>query len=84
MGNDMSKKGFGSVAIEQSLLPIEKPQRVGEKSMNLSIGIPKETSFQENRICLTPQAVNFLVNNGHHVVIESDSGKGAKFKDRQY
>ena len=31
----------------------------------LNIGIPKETAFQENRIGLTPEAVNVLVNNGH-------------------
>ena len=48
------------------------------------IGIPKETSFQENRISLTPEAVSLLVYNGHNIAIESNAGKGSNFSDVEY
>lgn len=84
MGGKTSKKGFEAVATEHALYPQEQPQKVGKKGQNLSIGIPKEISYQENRICLTPKAVHYLVNNGHQITIESGAGEGAKFKDNQY
>ncbi|MCO5238577.1 MAG: alanine dehydrogenase [Chitinophagaceae bacterium] len=48
------------------------------------IGIPKENSFQENRIALTPDAVNVLTNNGHRVVVEHRAGEGAHFSEKDY
>lgn len=51
---------------------------------SLYIGIPKETSFQENRIALTPLSVALLINNGHKVVIESGAGLAANFSDHHY
>ncbi|MFM6976929.1 MAG: alanine dehydrogenase [Sphingobacteriaceae bacterium] len=54
------------------------------KKNRIYIGIPKETSFQENRIALTPLSVAVLVNNDHEVVIESGAGQAANFSDREY
>ncbi|TAM98510.1 MAG: alanine dehydrogenase, partial [Chitinophagaceae bacterium] len=51
-------------------LPLEETLDVRRKPENLYIGIPKETTFQENRVALTPEAVSVLVNNGHHVAVE--------------
>lgn len=48
------------------------------------IGIPKENSFQENRIALTPDAVSVLTNNGHRVVVEHRAGEGAHFSEKDY
>ena len=59
---------------------IEVLKRKGD----LFIGIPKETAFQEKRVCLTPDAVSALVNNGHRVLLESGAGNGAKFSDNDY
>ena len=50
----------------------------------LEIGIPKETEFQENRIALTPDAVNVLINNGHEVTIETKAGAGSNYHDKDY
>lgn len=50
----------------------------------LHIGIPKETSFQENRVALAPDAVSVLVSNGHKVVIEHNAGDAAHYRDRDY
>lgn len=69
---------------KDQLLPQEETLEILRKKGNLFIGIPKETSFQEERVCLTPDAVSALVNNGHRVLIESGAGEGAKFSDSDY
>ncbi len=66
------------------LLPQEETLEVYKKKGNLFIGIPKETFFQEKRVCLTPDAVSALVSNGHRVMIEAGAGDGANFKDKSY
>lgn len=54
------------------------------REAQLLIGIPKENSFQENRIALTPDAVSVLVNNGHRVMVEHRAGEGAHFSEKDY
>ncbi|WP_412985140.1 alanine dehydrogenase [Pontimicrobium sp. IMCC45349] len=69
---------------KEQLLPQEEMLEVLKKKGNLFIGIPKETSFQEKRVCLTPDAVSALTNNGHRVLLESGAGDGANFNDTDY
>ncbi|WP_053977885.1 alanine dehydrogenase [Mangrovimonas xylaniphaga] len=66
------------------LLPLEETLEVYKKKGELFIGIPKETHFQEKRVCLTPDAVSALVSNGHKVMVESGAGEGANFRDKSY
>jgi alanine dehydrogenase len=66
------------------LLPKEERLEISSDSTSLFIGIPKERSFQEKRICLTPDAVSALSNNGHRVLIESGAGNNAAFDDKEY
>jgi len=66
------------------LIPQEEMLETIRKKGELFIGIPKETSFQEKRVCLTPDAVSALVNNGHRVLIEAGAGEGANFSDTEY
>jgi len=66
------------------LLPQEETLEIYKKKGDLFIGIPKETSFQEKRVCLAPDAVSALVNNGHRVLLEKGAGLGASFKDKDY
>lgn len=69
---------------KEQLLPQEETLELLKRKGNLFIGIPKETSFQEKRVCLTPDAVSALVNNGHRVLLESGAGEGANFQDTTY
>ncbi|MFD2725983.1 alanine dehydrogenase [Hyunsoonleella rubra] len=69
---------------KQQLLPQEETLEILKHKKQLFIGVPKETSYQENRICLTPDAVSALVSNGHRVLMESGAGKGARFSDKDY
>lgn len=69
---------------QTALMPQEEMLEVGRKKGKLFIGIPKEISFQENRVALVPDAVALLVNNGHRVVVETNAGKMANFQDHDY
>ena len=40
--------------------------------------------MQENRVALSPGAVQLLVANGHEVVIETKAGISSKFTDQEY
>ncbi len=66
------------------LLPQEEMLEIANRSTSLMIGIPKETSFQENRVPLVPTAVALLTSFGHRVMIESEAGKNANFQDKDY
>lgn len=72
------------VAPSFSYVPLEETLEIIPKKKKLFIGIPKETSFDENRVALTPEAVAVLVNNGHEVVVESNAGEGAFYLDSDY
>jgi alanine dehydrogenase len=63
---------------------LEETLDIKPKGAVLFIGIPKETSFSENRIALTPEAVGVMVANGHQVVVETMAGNGASYNDRDY
>ncbi len=65
-------------------LPQEEMLDVGRNQDRLFIGIPKEYTYHEDRVALTPQAVSVLVSNGHEVAIEHEAGEGAHFYDTDY
>ncbi len=69
---------------KQQLIPQEEKLEVQRHKSQLFIGIPKETSFQERRICLTPDAVNSLIYHGHRVMIESGAGESSSYSDKEY
>ncbi|MBL7683636.1 MAG: alanine dehydrogenase [Flavipsychrobacter sp.] len=78
----MSKKPYISPSF--SYVPLEETLEILPKKKDLFIGIPKESSFQENRVALTPEAVSVLVNNGHDVVVEHNAGEGSFYFDSDY
>lgn len=69
---------------KQQLLPQEEKLEIRPARSSLFIGLPKETVFQERRICLTPDAVSSLVSHGHRVLIEAGAGLSASYSDREY
>lgn len=66
------------------LLTQEEKLEVARHKSDLYIGIPKETSYQERRICLTPDAVNSLTSHGHRVLLEANAAKSAGYFDKEY
>lgn len=69
---------------KMQLLPQEEKLEIAKHKSELLIGIPKETSYQERRICLTPDAVNSLVFHGHKVIIEAGAGESSSYSDKDY
>jgi alanine dehydrogenase len=80
----MKARGLEILAKEHALYPQEALLKIKTSNNKLYIGIPKEQEFLENRVCLTPEAVAVLVNNGHEVIVETDAGTSAKYSDREY
>jgi len=78
----MPRKPYISSAI--SFEPLEETLDIKPLGSSLSIAIPKENAFQENRIALSPDAVGVLINNGHAVSVETKAGEGAHFSDKDY
>ena len=76
--------GFEELAKETTLYPQEQLQKISTGNTSLLIGMPRETSLQENRVSLTPESVALLVNNGHQVTVEAGAGSTSKFSDNEY
>lgn len=79
----LTKEEVKSLA-QAGLMPQEEMLEVSKKGKHLYIGIPKETSFQETRVALIPEAVELLVSNGHRVVVETKAGEKSNFQDKDY
>jgi alanine dehydrogenase len=79
-----NKPEFFSLGPAGKLMPQEEMLEVKKQKKSISIGVPKEISFQENRVSLVPEAVGVLVQNGHKVLIETNAGREAHFPDNEY
>jgi alanine dehydrogenase len=80
----MIKSDIKELASKASLYPQEALLKVREGKNSLLIGLPKEITPFENRICLTPEAVALMVNNGHRVRVEAGAGLPAKYTDNEF
>src|SRR5438552_3922245 len=67
-----------------SMLPKEEMVEVKRGEQHLFIGIPKEITFQENRIPLIPDAVSLLTSRGHEIWIEEGAGKASNLEDSDF
>ncbi|SDQ08194.1 alanine dehydrogenase [Chryseobacterium soldanellicola] len=80
----MSTTNIFTPFTEEELMPKEEKLEVIKKGKQFSIGVPKETCLNEKRTCITPDAVQVLVEHGHEIIIESGAGEGSYFTDLQY
>jgi len=80
----MSTTNIFTPFTEEELIPKAEKLEVIKKGKQFSIGIPKETCLNERRTCITPDAVQVLVEHGHEIIIESGAGQGSFFTDLQY
>lgn len=80
----MSTTNIFTPFTEEELMPKEEKLEVIRKGKQFSIGVPKETCLNEKRTCITPDAVQVLVEHGHEIIIEAGAGEGSYFTDLQY
>ncbi len=76
------KTPFSDIEVQYSTQP--EMLAVQQRSQKLFIGIPKEASFQENRVALKPASVSMLCGQGHRVVIETQAGEKSGYTDHEY
>ncbi|MCC6601009.1 MAG: alanine dehydrogenase [Crocinitomicaceae bacterium] len=81
---DIKKESIRALAQEAALMPQEEMLEVSKRKFRLSIGIPRESSFQERRVALVPESVALLVSNGHEIIVETNAGKESNFQDHDY
>ena len=48
------------------------------------VGILKEIKAEENRVCMSPGGVEFLRQNGHRILVETNAGKASGFTNATY
>lgn len=84
MSNGPQSSVTSELASQAGLMVMEKMLEKDKQNNRLFIGIPKENSFYENRVPLTPESVETLTNNGHRLVIETKAGEAARFSDKDY
>ena len=68
----------GSLETQVEMLQVQQKRR------NLFVGIPKESTLQENRVALSPSSVAYLVSSGIRILIEEGAGKKSNFPDQEY
>lgn len=80
----MEKSKEKTSVSKNMLLPKEEMLEVKKKGQKIKIGIPSDFSKVEYRVPLTPQAVDLLVSYGHEILIEKNTGKAARYSDKEY
>lgn len=76
-----SKPSFYNILGSSKLLPQEERLAVSFEKKSISIGVPKERFYQEQRIILVPSAVAMLIEKGNRVLLERGAGEKANFPD---
>ena len=65
-------------------MPCEELLEVESSRRRLLIGVTRESDPGENRVAVTPETVDVLVQNGHQVMVEQQAGENANYTDLQY
>ncbi|MGB1216544.1 MAG: alanine dehydrogenase, partial [Saprospiraceae bacterium] len=81
---DGKKYSFSNIFTASELQPQEEVLAVMRRRKKLFIGIPKENSFQENRVALVPSSISSLIGQGHRVVVERGAGERSNYPDNEY
>jgi alanine dehydrogenase len=80
----MSEQFSTGKMVQPKITPQAEMLSIPPRKSKLFIGIPKERSFQENRVALVPSSVASLVGAGHRILIESKAGEKSNFSDLDY
>lgn len=84
MSADQKKYGALAYFAQEGLATQTERLEVDRSKNKLHIGIPKESTLQENRVALVPSAVASLVAHGHEVCIEDGAGEKSNFSNADY
>lgn len=65
-------------------MPKEEQLETAVRFRKISIGIPCDSSDDEKRVALTPEAVNLLIESDNEVILQKGAGLGANYTDKDY
>ena len=69
---------------KEELIPQEERLELTQIKKEFLVGVPKEDSINEKRICITPDSVSFLASNNFKINIEAGAGLSSNFTDLDY
>lgn len=75
---------LGTIEFDLGIKTLERWLIKPEKTMNISLGIPRERTNDERRVALSPAGVKILTENGIRVTIEQHAGSASHFQDKEY
>ncbi len=84
MTGEYASMGFAQFVTSETLEPQTQSSEYDTRSNKLFIGIPLETTLQENRVAIVPNSVRTLVGAGHRVVMQTGAGERSTFIDHEY
>ncbi len=84
MSPEEKKYGVLSYFAQKGLATQTERLAVDSGNFKLHIGIPKESTLQENRVALVPSSVASLVGHGHKILVEQGAGEKSNFSDRDF
>lgn len=84
MSDSPRKTVASELASQAGIQVMEQRLEQSRKKQSIFIGIPKENSFYENRVPLSPESVEMLTNNGMRIIIESRAGEASRFSDKDF
>lgn len=82
--SDQPKIHIPKELTEEGLLTQTEMLPLHRRQNSMLIGIPRETTLEENRVALVPSAVASLIRHGHRVIVETGAGLGAHYTDHRF
>ncbi len=79
-----NEKNISNYSLSSQLIPKEEKLAFSPKKASLTIAILKEDDEAERRVCLSPEAVGLLVQNGHKILVEKGAGIASQYEDVHY
>jgi len=78
------EQNISSFSFSTKLIPKEERLAFSPKKSRLTIALLKENNDTERRVCLSPEAVGLLVQNGHTILVEKGAGLASQYEDVHY
>lgn len=79
-----NEKNISNFSLSSKLMPKEEKLAFSPKKASLTIAVLKEDNDTERRVCLSPEAVGLLVQNGHTILVEQGAGIASQYDDVLY
>lgn len=79
-----NEQNISNFPLSSQLIPKEEKLAFSPKKASLTIAVLKEDDDAERRVCLSPEAVGLLAENGHTILVEKGAGLASQFEDVHY